>query len=115
MPNTAGYGGKTSGDFHAAGPTEQTGNKKTSKTKKQNEVKGRRLLFRSGLLSRCTQQGRTRNTQTRIKLKITVFNQSKQGKTGQDKARLTQTGTPGVTSRPDEKELNRQELNTQGN
>jgi len=35
----------------------------------------------------------------RSKLKITVFNINK---AGQDKARLTQTGTPGVTSRPDD-------------
>ncbi len=34
----------------------------------------RRLLFGSGLLSRCTQQGETRNTQTRIYFKIIVFN-----------------------------------------
>ncbi len=40
-------------------------------------------LLSSGLLSRCTQQGGTRNTKTRSKLKITVFNINK---AEQDKA-----------------------------
>ncbi len=63
------------------------------------------------VLSRCTQQGETRNMQTRIKLKITVYNQDKAGLTRQGRHRQEHRG---VTSRPDEKELNRQELNTQG-
>ncbi len=51
------------------GTDTQEQNKWLLKNGKQNEVKGRRLLFGSGLLSQCTQQGETRNTQTRIKLK----------------------------------------------
>ncbi len=52
------------------GQNRQAGTKqKTLKNEKQNDVKGRHLLFRSGLLSQCTQQGDTRNTQTRRKLK----------------------------------------------
>ncbi len=78
-------------------------------------------------LSRCTQQGETKNSQTRLKLKITVFNSGKarQGKARQGKARQGRAGQGragqgrpehrGVISTPDEKELNRQELNTQGN
>ncbi len=62
----------------------------------------------SSLLSRCTQQGETRNTQTRINFKIIVFN---------DDIRVTQgkVDTPGITSRPDEMEYKRQDINTQGN
>ncbi len=55
--------------------------------------------------------GRNEEHADEDKLKITVFNKSKQGKTRQG----WHTETPGVTSRPDGKELNRQELNTQGN
>ncbi len=54
------------------------------------------------------------------KLKLTVFNKGKarQGKARQGKARQGKADTQehrGVTSRPDEKELKRQELNTQVN
>ncbi len=85
---SAGYGGITSGDFLATGQTKTGTIQKTFKKRtKQNEVKGRRLLFRSGLLSRCT-----------------VFNKSKQGR-ADTQERVEQT----------KKELNRQELNTQGN
>ncbi len=56
-----GYGGITSGDFLAAGQTYQQEPKQKTleKTEKRNEVKGRRLQFRSGLLSRCTHEGGT--------------------------------------------------------
>ncbi len=56
-------------------------------------------------LLRCTQQGETRNTQTRINLKLTVFNV--------DEARQGRADTQehqGVTSRPENTKLNRQEL-----
>ncbi len=54
------------------------------------------------------QQGETRNTQTRRYFKIIVFNED---------IRVTQgkVDTPGMTSRPDEMEYKRQDLNTQGN
>ncbi len=51
-------------------------------------------------MSRHTQQGETRNTQTRIKLKIIVFNvdiRARQGKARQDKARLTLVSASDVT------------------
>ncbi len=57
------------------------------------------------LLSRCTQQGETRNTQTRINFKIIVFNDDIKGRQGK-------VDTPGITSRPDEMEYKRQDLNT---
>ncbi len=38
-----GYGGRTSGDFLAAGQTQTDQNKRLLKTGKQNGVKGRRL------------------------------------------------------------------------
>ncbi len=44
--------------------TKQTAKKKDFLTKKQNEVNGRRLLFRSGLLSWCTTRKRG-NTEMR--------------------------------------------------
>ncbi len=87
-------------------------NKRLSKTNKQNEVKGHCLLFWSGLLSRCTQQGGTRTCRWGGKLKYTVFNGHI--KAGLDKARLTWTETPGVTSRPDEIKLNRQDYKYTG-
>ncbi len=64
-----GYGGNTSGDFLAAGQTQtdktQEQNKNFQK-RKQNGVKGRRLRFRSGLLSRCTHEtGNKPNMDTR--------------------------------------------------
>ncbi len=55
-----------------------------------------------------TQQGGTRNTETRIKLKYTVFNSNEAGKDKAGQGR--HTGTPGVMTRPDENKLNRQEL-----
>ncbi len=64
--------------------TKQTRtNKNLKKRKKLNEVSGRCLLCRSGLLSRCTQRGGTRS-----KLKITVFNigKARQGNSRQGKA-----------------------------
>ncbi len=60
------------------------------------------------LLSRCTQQGETRNTQTRRYFKIIVFNDD-------IKVRQGNAETPGITSRPDEMELKRQDLNTLDN
>ncbi len=56
-------------------------------------------------VSRCTQQGEMRNTQMRIKLKITVFNKDKAGQ-----GRADTQEHRGVTSRPDDTKLNRQEL-----
>ncbi len=82
---------------------EQT--KDLKKRTNQNEVKGRRLLFGSGLLSRCTQQGETTNTQTRKYFKIIVFNDNIKGRQGK-------VDTPGITSRPDKMEFNKQDLNT---
>ncbi len=55
--------------------------------------------------------GRNKDTQTKIKLKIIVFNddiRAGQGRADSQKHR-------GLTSRPDEIKLKRQELNTQGN
>ncbi len=61
--------------------------------------------YLSHILSRCPQQGERRNTQTRRYFKIIVFN---------DDIRVTQgkVDTPGITSRPDEVEFKRQDLNT---
>ncbi len=56
-------------------------------------------------LSRCTQQGETRNTQTRRYFKIIVFNDNIRGRQGK-------VDTPGITSRPDKMEFNKQDLNT---
>ncbi len=71
-PLAVGYGGITSGNFLAAGQTQtdktQEQNKNFQK-RKQNEVKGRRLLFRSGLLSRCTHEGGTGTHRQGRKLK----------------------------------------------
>ncbi len=85
---------------------EQT--KDLKKRTKQNEVKGRRLLLGLVFCHGCTQQGETRNTQTRKYFKIIVFNKD---------IRVTQgkVDTPGITSRPDEMEYKRQDLNTHGN
>ncbi len=56
---SAGFGGIMSGDSLAAGhKNKQT--KLLKKQTKQNAVSVHRLLFWSGLLSRCTQQGGTR-------------------------------------------------------
>ncbi len=41
--------------------TEEQNKRLFKKRTKQNEVKGRRLLYRSGLLSRCTHEGGYRN------------------------------------------------------
>ncbi len=49
-----------------------------------------------------------RNTQTRINFKIIVFNDDIKGRQGK-------VDTPGITSRPDEMEYIRQDLNTHGN
>ncbi len=96
-----GLGGITIGDFLAAGQT-QTGTKQKLSKNEQNKIKNGQsewapLTVRSGLLSRCTQQGGTRNTQTRIKLKYTVFNsdEARQGRADTQEHR-------GVMSRPDE-------------
>ncbi len=67
-----GYGGITSGDFLAAGQTQTSRleqNKRLLKTKKLNGVNGRRLRFRSGLLSRCTHEGGTGTRRRGHKLK----------------------------------------------
>ncbi len=83
-------------------------NKKLFKKRtKQNEVSGRRLLFRSGLLSRCTQRGGTRS-----KLKITTFNKSKRARQGKAE---TDRNTGVITSRQDWTKLNRQQLKYPGN
>ncbi len=47
-------------------------------------------------VSRCTQRGGTRTTETRINSYIQSLIQTSQGKTRQGR----HTGTPGVTSRP---------------
>ncbi len=67
-----------------------------------------KCCFHNLYVSRCTQQGETRNTQTRKYFKIIVFN---------DDIRVTQgkVDTTGITSRPDEMEYKRQDLNTPGN
>ncbi len=76
-------------------------NKQTKLKRKQNEVKGRRLLFRSGLLSRCTHEGGT-GIRRRGHTQIIVFNET----SSQD----SETGYTGeVTSRPDEIKLKRQD------
>ncbi len=71
-PLAVGYGGITSGDFLAVGQKQtdktQEQNKNFQK-RKQNEVKGRRLLFWSGLLSRCTHEGGTGTRRQGHKLK----------------------------------------------
>ncbi len=59
----------------------------------------------ASILSRCTQQGEMRNTQTRKYFKIIVFNDNIKGRQGK-------VDTPGITSRPDEVEFKRQDLNT---
>ncbi len=65
--------------------------------------------------------GRNKEHADEDKLKITVFNdtsKARQDKTKQGRAGRAGQGTQehwGVTSRPDKKELNRQELNTQDN
>ncbi len=56
-------------------------------------------------LLRCPQQGETRNTQTRRYFKIIVFNDNIKGRQGK-------VDTPGITSRPDKMEFNKQDLNT---
>ncbi len=57
------------------------------------------------MMSRCTQQGEMRNTQTRKYFKIIVFNDNIKGRQGK-------VDTPGITSRPDEVQYKRQDLNT---
>ncbi len=93
-------------------PREPNHRNKTnlSKTKKTKRGEGAPPTVMSGLLSRCTQQGGYRNTQTSTLTQITVFNEDKAGQGKADRQE-----TPGVTSRPDEILLKRQELNTQGN
>ncbi len=63
------------------------------------------ILAARQLLLRCTQQGETRNTQTRKYFKIIVFNDNIKGRQGK-------VDTPGITSRPDHIEYKRQDLNT---
>ncbi len=87
---------------------EQTCVQRLEKTNKTKRGEGTTLTVWSGLLSRCTQQGETRNTQTRRYFKIIVFNDNIKGRQGK-------VDTPGITSRPDEMEYKRQDLNTQGN
>ncbi len=85
---------------------QNTGTNKTlEKTNKTKRGEGTTLTVWSGLLSRCTQQGETRNTQTRTYFKIIVFNDDIKGRQGK-------VDTPGITSRPDEMEDKRQDLNT---
>ncbi len=66
------------------GTDKQEQNKRLSKTKKQNKSKERHLLFRSGLLSQCT-QGRIEEHADEDVTQITVFNIYKQGRAGQYK------------------------------
>ncbi len=68
---------------------EQT--KDLKKRTKQNEVKGRRLLFGLVFCYGCPQQGEMRNTQTRKYFKIIVFNDNIKGRQGK-------VDTPGITS-----------------
>ncbi len=66
--------------------------KHLKKRTKQKRGEGTTLTVWSGLLSRCTQQGETRNTQTRKYFKIIVFNDNIKGRQGK-------VDTPGITSR----------------
>ncbi len=87
---------------------KNTGYKETlEKTNKTKRGEGTTLTVRSGLLLRCTHQGETRNTQTRRYFKIIVFNDNIKGRQGK-------VDTPGITSRPDDIEYKRQDLNTHG-
>ncbi len=61
-------------------------------------------VLNNQVLSRCTHEGGTRTRRRERKLKILVFNDDK---AGQDKAE--RQDTPGVTSRPDEIKLKRQD------
>ncbi len=56
--------------------------KKLEKTNKTKRGEGTTFTVWSGLLSRCTQQGEMRNTQTRIHFKIIVFNDDIKGRQG---------------------------------
>ncbi len=72
---------------------QNTGTNKTlEKTNKTKRGEGTTLTVWSGLLSRCTQQGETRNTQTWRYFKIIVFNDNIKGRQGK-------VDTPGITSR----------------
>ncbi len=76
-----GYGGITRGDFLAAGQTDRNKTKLSKNEKTKRWKRGAAYSrFRSGLLSRCTQQGESRNTQMRIKLKSKSLFQTRQDK-----------------------------------
>ncbi len=66
-----GYGGNNKRRLPCRGTDTNTRTKIKlfKKRTKQNEVKGRQLLFRSGLLSRCTHEGGTRTRRRGRKLK----------------------------------------------
>ncbi len=64
-----GYGGNNERRLPCRRTNRQEQNKNFSKNRKQNEVKGRRLLFWSGLLSWCTHEGGTRTCRRGRKLK----------------------------------------------
>ncbi len=66
----------------------------------------RRLLFRSGLLSRAHNR-EERETRDESKLKITVFNKPERARQGKAE---TDRNTGVITSRPDRTKLNRQQL-----
>ncbi len=68
----------------------------------------KKLSHRASECHGCTQQGEMRNTQTRKYFKIIVFNDNIKGRQGK-------VDTPGITSRPDDMELNRRDLNTHSN
>ncbi len=94
-PANGGHQGSRRADSLAARDKTREQNNTLEKTNKTKRGEGTTLTVWSGLLSRCTQQGEMRNTQTRKYFKIIVFN---------DNIRVTQgkVDTPGITSRPDD-------------
>ncbi len=112
LPRTAGWESRERREWGLAAcglacrEGQNTGTNKTlEKTNKTKRGEGTTLTVWSGLLSQCTQQGETRNTQTRRYFKIIVFHDNIKGRQGK-------VDTPGITSRPDEVEFKRQDLNT---
>ncbi len=87
------------------------GNTNRETKNEQNEKSWMGAAYCVGLLSRCIQRGGTRNTKTRSKLKITVFNINK---AGQGKAE-TDSNRGVVTSRPAHTNLTDSNLNTLDN
>ncbi len=81
-PANGGHEGSRRADSLAA-RTKHGNNQKTWKTNKTKRGEGTTLTVWSGLLSRWTQQGETRNTQTRRYFKIIVFNDDIKVRQGQ--------------------------------